>query len=140
MLQGEYQHALDAKGRLILPVKIREDLGGKFYLTKGLDGCLYIYPLQEWIEFSGRINAYPTSSKEARRLKRHFIGSAEECEPDKQGRFLISQPLRNFAKIEKDVTVLGMGDHVEIWSKEVYFEYENDEDISIEEIAGTLEF
>lgn len=140
MLQGEYQHGLDAKGRLILPVKFREELGEKFYLTKGLDGCLYIYPVEEWISFSGRLNALPTSSKEARRLKRHFIGSSVECEPDKQGRFLISQVLRDFAKIEKDVTVIGMYDHVEIWASEQYDRYENDDDVSIEEIAETLEF
>lgn len=139
MLQGEYQHTLDAKGRLILPVKIREDLGATFFLTKGLDGCLDIYPMEEWIKFSERINSLRASSKEARRLKRYFIGSAVECEPDKQGRFLISPALREFAKIDKEVTVLGMGDHVEIWSKEVYYDYEND-DVSIEEIAEMLEF
>lgn len=140
MFQGEYQHGLDAKGRLILPVRIREELGPKFVLTKGLDGCLFIYTPQSWEAFSQSLHRLSTSNKDARRLVRHFIGSSVECESDKQGRFLIPPVLRSFADIDKEVTVLGVTDRVELWSTEKYEAYQNDDDVSIEEIAGALDF
>ncbi|MCD8020714.1 MAG: division/cell wall cluster transcriptional repressor MraZ [Clostridiales bacterium] len=140
MFQGEFQHGLDAKGRLILPVRIREELGTQFVLTKGLDGCLFIFSPSSWKAFSDRLCALPTSSKQARKLKRYFIGSSVECETDKQGRFLIPPVLRNFAEIDKDVTVLGVSDRIELWSTEKYDDYQNEDDEPIEEIAGELDF
>lgn len=140
MFQGEYQHGLDTKGRLILPVRIREELGTQFVLTKGMDGCLFIFTPSAWMEFSDKLNRLPTSSKEARRLKRYFIGSSIECETDKQGRFLIPPVLRNFAEIDKEVTILGVSDKIELWSTERYEEYQKQDDMSIEEIAGELDF
>lgn len=140
MFQGEYQHGLDSKGRLILPVKIREELGTQFVITKGLDGCLFIFTPNSWSDFSGRLNQLPTSSKEARKLQRYFIGSSQDCETDKQGRFLIPPVLRSFAGIDKNVTILGLSDKIEIWSTEKYEAYQNEDDISIEDIAGELEF
>lgn len=140
VFQGEFQHGLDNKGRLILPVRIREELGPDFVITKGLDGCLYIFTTEAWKEFSQRLDALPTSSGNARRLKRHFIGSSTICETDKQGRFLIPQVLRNFARIDKDVTVLGVSDKIEIWGTENYEAYQNEHDESIEDIAGDLVF
>ncbi len=140
MFQGEYQHGLDAKGRLILPAKIREELGAQFVLTKGLDGCLYIFTPESWEEFSRRLKDLPTSSPQTRRLLRHFIGSAVDCETDKQGRFLIPPVLRSFAGIGKEATVLGLTDKIEIWATEKYDSYQNEGDESIEEIAGGLVF
>lgn len=140
MFQGEYQHGLDTKGRLILPVRIREELGAQFVLTKGLDGCLFIFTLESWAAFSEKLDQLPTSSKEARKLKRYFIGSSNQCETDKQGRFLIPPVLRNFAEIEKDVTILGVSDRIELWSTERYEAYQNEDDMSIEDIAGELNF
>ncbi len=140
MFQGEYHHGLDAKGRLILPAKIREDLGTHFILTRGLDGCLFIYTTEGWEHFLEKLNGLPTSSKDARKLKRYFIGSSVECDTDKQGRFLIPPVLRNAAQIQKDVTVLGVSDRIELWGSEKYEEYQNEDDSSIEEIAGALEF
>ena len=140
VLQGEFQHGLDAKGRLILPAKIREELGTRFMLTKGMDGCLFIFGPADWEDFTKKINALPTSSKEARKLKRYFIGSSVECETDKQGRFLIPPVLRTFAEIEKDVTILGLSERVELWSTQKYEAYQNEEDDSIEEIAEGLVF
>ncbi|MEE1229037.1 MAG: division/cell wall cluster transcriptional repressor MraZ [Lachnospiraceae bacterium] len=140
MFQGEYQHGIDAKGRLILPARIREDLGTQFILTRGLDGCLFIYSLEEWKHFLEKLDALPTSSKNARRLKRYFIGSSVECEADKQGRFLIPQVLRNAASIVKDVTVLGVSDHIELWSSEEYNNYQSETEESIEDIASELDF
>ena len=138
MLKGQVQHGLDAKGRLILPARFREDLGSSFCLTKGFENCLYIYPMEEWEAFSAKLEALPPFSNKARRLKRHFIGCSEDIELDKQGRFLIPQPLRAYAKIEKDVTIIGMMDHVEIWSSLYYQDYEEEEEESISDIAEDL--
>lgn len=140
VFQGEFQHGLDAKGRLILPAKIREELGTQFVLTKGMDGCLFIFPPESWENFAGKLNALPTSSRQARKLKRYFIGSSIECETDKQGRFLIPPVLRSFAEIDKEVSVLGVSDRIELWSTEKYDAYQNEEDESIEDIAGDLDF
>ena len=140
MFQGEYKHGLDAKGRLILPVRIREELGRRFILTKGLDGCLFIYSPDSWEAFSGKLKGLSTSSRDARRLVRYFIGSSVECEADKQGRFLIPPVLREFAGIGKDVTVLGVTDRIELWSTERYETYLGDNEESIEDIAGGLDF
>lgn len=140
MFQGEFQHGLDTKGRLILPVRIREELGTNFVITKGLDGCLYIFTPEAWQDFSDRLNQLPTSSGNARRLKRHFIGSSQDCETDRQGRFLIPQVLRSFAGIDKEVTVLGVSDKIEIWGTERYEAYQNENEDSIEDIAGELVF
>ena len=140
LFQGEYKHGLDAKGRLILPVKIREELGQRFILTKGLDGCLFIYSPDSWEAFSRKLNGLSTSSRDARRLVRYFIGSSVECEADKQGRFLIPPVLRAFAQIDKDVTVLGVTDRIELWATGRYEAYQGDNDESIEDIAGGLDF
>ena len=140
MFQGEYKHGLDAKGRLILPVRIREGLGPKFILTKGLDGCLFIFSPESWEAFSEKLKGLSTSSRDARRLVRYFIGSSVEFEADKQGRFLIPPVLRDFAHIGKDVTVLGVTDRIELWSSELYEAYQTDNDESIEDIAGGLDF
>ena len=140
MFQGEYKHGLDAKGRLILPVRIREGLGPKFILTKGLDGCLFTFSPESWEAFSEKLKGLSTSSRDARRLVRYFIGSSVECEADKQGRFLIPPVLRDFAHIGKDVTVLGVTDRIELWSSELYEAYQTDNDESIEDIAGGLDF
>ena len=140
MLQGEFKHGLDAKGRLILPARIREGLGPRFILTKGLDGCLFIFSPDSWEAFSQKLNGLSTSSRDARRLVRYFIGSSVECEIDKQGRFLIPPVLREFAHIDKDVTVLGVTDRVELWASENYESYQTDNDESIEDIASGLDF
>lgn len=139
VFQGEYQHGLDSKGRLILPVRIREELGAHFILTRGLDGCLYIFTPQSWEEFMDKLNQLPASSKQVRRMQRYFIGSSVECDADKQGRFLIPPVLRKAAQIEKEVTILGVMNRIELWATEQYESY-LEEDSSIEEIAAELEF
>ncbi len=140
VFQGEFQHGLDAKGRVILPAKIREELGAHFVLTKGLDGCLYIFTPDSWREFSAKLQELPTSSPQTRRLLRHFIGSAVECETDKQGRFLIPPVLRSFAGINKEATILGVTSKIEVWATEKYDSYQNEGEESIEDIAGSLVF
>ena len=137
MLIGEYEHSLDAKGRLIMPAKLREDIGEKFIITKGLDGCLFAFSLEEWKNFEQKLRALPISNKDARAFSRFFFAGAIDCEIDKQGRFLISSNLREFAELEKEVIIIGMDSRIEIWSKEKW--QATDDDISADEIAEKME-
>ena len=137
MLIGEYEHSLDAKGRLIMPAKLREDIGEKFIVTKGLDGCLFAFSLSEWTNFEQKLRSLPISNKDARSFTRFFFAGAIECEIDKQGRFLISSNLREFAELEKDIVIVGMDSRIEIWGKQ---KWQNcDEKISADEIAQKME-
>ena len=137
MLIGEYEHTLDAKGRLIMPSKLREDIGEKFIITKGLDGCLFAFSIEEWKKFEEKLRTLPISNKDARNFSRFFFAGAIDCEIDKQGRFLISSNLREFAGLEKEVIIVGMDSRLEIWSKEKWIKF--DEDISADEIAEKME-
>ena len=110
MFMGEYNHTIDAKGRLIIPSKFRELLGEEFVLTKGLDGCLSIYPMDEWKAFEEKLRTLPLTNKKARDFKRFFLGSATEGELDKQGRVLISSSLRAYADLDKEVDLAGVLD------------------------------
>ena len=118
MFMGEYQHNVDLKGRLIIPSKFREQLGDRVVVTKGLDGCLYLYSTEAWEAFLGQFGSMNLLSPEDRKLKRYFVAGASECEFDKQGRILLPSSLRNAAGIEKDVVLAGMIDYIEIWDKE----------------------
>ena len=118
MFMGEYNHTIDAKGRLIIPSKFRELLGEEFVLTKGLDGCLSIYPMDEWKAFEEKLKALPLTNKSARAFSRFFVAGATMCELDKQGRILLPAVLREFAGITKDAVLVGVGSRVEIWSKD----------------------
>ena len=113
MLCGEYRHALDAKGRVTFPAKLREDLGDNFVITRGLDNCLSIYPRAEWDKLQEKIASLP--SAKSRGLQRFVFGGACMPEPDKQGRVLIPATLRDYAALEKDVTIVGLSRHAEIW-------------------------
>ena len=137
MLIGEYEHSLDAKGRLIMPAKLRDDIGEKFIITKGLDGCLFAFSLEEWKNFEQKLRALPISNKDARAFSRFFFAGANDCEIDKQGRFLISNNLREFAGLTKEVVIVGMDSRIEIWSKEKW--QQCDSDISADEIAEKME-
>ena len=137
MLIGEYEHSLDIKGRLILPAKIREDMGEKFIVTKGLDGCLFGFSQTEWANFEEKLKTLPLTNKNARDFVRFFLSGAIECEIDKQGRFLISGNLREFAELSKEVVIVGMDSRIEIWSKEKW--QKCDDDISADEIAEKME-
>lgn len=118
MFMGEFNHTVDSKGRLIIPAKFREGLGEEFIVSKGLDGCLFIYTLEEWERFVGKLRELPSAKKEVRDLTRHFMAGAENVTIDKQGRALISDVLRGFAHIVKDVVIVGLGSRLEIWSRE----------------------
>lgn len=117
MLLGEFNHSIDEKGRLIIPAKLRDDLGENFVICNGLEGCLFVYSQEEWNKFVTELEALPRMSKDARIYKRYFFGSASEGTFDKQGRVLVPPPLRKTANLEKDVVLVGVQDHVEIWDK-----------------------
>ena len=132
MFMGTYEHGLDAKGRVIVPAKLRDDLGASFVLTLGLDGCLFAYPMAEWDGFIEKLGELP-GTKEARKLQRHFLASAAPCEVDKQGRALIPAKLREYAGLERDTVFVGVLSKIEIWSKERW--EDNDDYNNIEDIA-----
>ena len=118
MFMGEYNHTIDAKGRLIVPSKFRETLGDTFVVTKGLDGCLFVYDNKEWAIFEEKLKSLPITNKEARQFVRFFLAGAAEVEVDKQGRILVPNVLREFAELNKDVVLIGVASRIEIWSKE----------------------
>lgn len=135
MLLGEYNHNLDEKGRVSVPSKFREDLGNSFIVTKGLDTCLFIYSKDEWATFETKLKNLPLTNTNARNFIRFFFSGAAECELDKQGRINIPQTLREYACLEKDVTVVGVSTRVEIWNREKWNNYTNLENMDMNEIA-----
>ena len=139
MLMGEYNHTIDAKGRLIVPAKFREVLGDEFVVTKGLDNCLFVYPNDEWTRFEEKLKSLPLTNKNARQFTRFFLAGAAACEVDKQGRILLPQVLREFASLEKDVVLVGVASRIEIWSRERWDESMNTYDGDMDEVAENME-
>lgn len=139
MFMGEYNHTIDAKGRLIVPAKFREILGDNFIVTKGLDGCLFVYPNDEWTRFEEKLKSLPLTNKNARQFTRFFLAGAAACEVDKQGRILLPQVLREFASLEKDVVLVGVASRIEIWSRERWDESMNTYDCDMDEVAENME-
>ena len=117
MFMSEYNHSIDAKGRVIVPAKFREELGETFVVTQGLDGCLFVFPNSEWQNFEEKLKSLPMANKDARKFVRFFLAGAALVEVDKQGRILLPSVLREFAALEKDVVLVGVGSRVEIWDK-----------------------
>lgn len=117
MFMGEYNHSIDPKGRLIVPAKFRESLGDEFVVTQGLDGCLFVYPDEEWKAFEEKLKTLPMANKNARKFVRFFLAGAAQVEIDKQGRILLPASLRKFAGLEKEISLVGVGSRVEIWDK-----------------------
>jgi len=138
MFIGEYQHNIDAKGRMIVPAKFREELGQAFVVTKGLDKCMTIYTLEEWKIFENKLKSLPTADAGVRRFQRFFIGGACECESDSQGRVLIPKNLIEYAEIEKDVISVGLSNRIEIWSRENWKEYNEESDFIDNDLAGKM--
>jgi len=133
MFMGEYNHTIDTKGRLIVPSKFRETLGDEFVVTKGLDGCLFVYDNEEWSAFEEKLKTLPLTNKDARTFVRFFLAGAAGVEVDKQGRILLPSVLREFAQITKDVVLVGVASRIEIWSKEKWESASSYEDM--DEIA-----
>lgn len=138
MFIGEYLHTLDNKGRVTIPSKFRDGLEGDFVMTKGLDNCLFLYPMEEWQEIELKLKKLPLTNRESRAFLRFFFAGASEGRIDKQGRILIPPNLREFIEADKELVIIGISTRVEIWSKEKWDEYNSNEDLSYEEIAEKL--
>ncbi|MFS0861384.1 division/cell wall cluster transcriptional repressor MraZ [Fredinandcohnia sp. 179-A 10B2 NHS] len=138
MFMGEYHHSVDAKGRMIVPAKFRDDLGETFVLTRGLDQCLFGYPLSEWKILEEKLKTLPLTKKDARAFTRFFFSGAIECELDKQGRVNIASPLLSYAGLEKECVVLGVSNRIEIWSKDKWEEYFAASEESFSDIAENM--
>lgn len=131
MLMGEFHHNIDEKGRLIIPAKVRFELGEKFIVTRGLDKCLFVYPMNEWENIIAKYRELP-NTKEARNFMRFFLSGATISEFDKQGRMNILTPLINYASLKRECVIIGVNDHLEIWGKDEWdkFVTENEENFS----------
>ncbi|MBQ7872091.1 MAG: division/cell wall cluster transcriptional repressor MraZ [Oscillospiraceae bacterium] len=134
-MYGKYRHTLDAKGRLFVPSKLRDELGDYFYVAKAPDACLTVYPESEWQKLLARCNELPSSKA---RSMRYFFANVAKCEPDKQGRFLLPESLREYAGIDQEVMFLGQGTRAEIWSAERY-EAEEAKYLTPEALAAVME-
>jgi MraZ protein len=120
MFIGEFTHTVDEKGRVTIPARYREELEDGAYVTRGLDGCLVLYPDAEWKLLTEKVKTLPMTDRRARDLRRFFYGSATESMPDRQGRILIPSYLREYASIGSDATVVGMDTYIEIWHPEAW--------------------
>ncbi|NLD48982.1 MAG: division/cell wall cluster transcriptional repressor MraZ [Clostridiaceae bacterium] len=138
MFYGEYQHSVDVKGRVIVPSKFRDGLGEKFIITKGLENCLFAYSSEEWANLEAKIKSLPFTDKDVRAFVRFFFAGASECEVDKQGRILVPQNLRDYAGLEKDVYIIGVSNRVEVWDKNKWENYFEDENMSTDKIAEKM--
>jgi len=137
MLMGEYHHNIDDKGRLTIPSKIRYELGEKFIATRGLDGCLFIYPENEWKNIITKYKELP-NTRDARNFMRFFLSGASELEFDKQGRINISNPLVKYADLSKECIIIGVNDHLEVWSKDRWEDFMNTNEDNFSDIADSL--
>ena len=117
MLMGEYHHSLDDKKRLIIPSKLREDLGDYVIVTRGLEDCLFVYSQNAWNDIVNKLKTLPFTKKDARSFTRLFLSGATVCEFDKQGRITLKEPHTNYASLIKDCVIVGVNDRLEIWSK-----------------------
>ena len=137
MFMGQYEHSIDAKGRAIVPAKYREELGDVFYVTWGVDGCLYLYPQHDWEELARKLQSLP-SNQQSRLIQRQLMASASELTLDKQGRILIPAKLRKSARLEKDLVFVGMINRVLGWDKETFEAQTMGNEMSMEEAMDAL--
>ena len=137
MFMGQYNHTIDTKGRLIIPSKFRDRLGEEFVVTKGMDGCLFVYANEDWSAFEQKLTSLPLINKESRKFARFFLAGASQVEVDKQGRILIASNLRTFAELDKEVVLVGVGSRIEIWSLEKWESMDFDDDM--DDISAAME-
>lgn len=141
MFMGTYQNSIDSKNRMIVPAKFRDKLGYKAVLTLGIDNCIYIYPMDAWMEFVKKLKELPMSDMKARNFARNFMGNAEECEIDKQGRITLPPELREKVSIEKELTTIGCMDKIEVWSRAKFAEAQDEIGMTNAQIAdGMVEY
>ena len=138
MLMGEYHHNLDDKNRLIIPSKFRYELGSKFIITRGLEKCLFAYSVDEWNKIIEKLNTLPFTSKDARTFMRMFLSGATECELDNNGRICITGPLMNYASLNKECVIIGVGERIEIWDQDMFNNFFNDNIENFSDVAENL--
>ena len=138
MFIGEYHHNIDEKSRLIIPAKFRSELGERFVITKGLDKCLFVYSETEWNKLMQKVSSLQFTKKNVRAFERTFIGGASLIEFDKQGRINITSPLVHYANIKKECVIIGVSERLEIWSKEEFESYMNDNEDNLEQITENI--
>ena len=138
MLMGEFHHNIDEKGRLIIPSKFRSELGERLIITKGLDKCLFVYSETEWNKVMQKVGSLQFTKKNVRAFERTFIGGASIIEFDKQGRINITSPLVHYANIKKECVIIGVSERLEIWSKEEFESYMNDNEDNLEQITENI--
>ena len=138
MMMGEYHHSLDEKNRLIIPIKFREELGKEFVITRGLEGCIFLYSLSEWKQIVSKLQSLPFTRKDVRDFSRFFLSGATTLEFDKQGRINITSPLITSANLTKNCVIIGVNDRVEIWSEERWNEFITEKESQLSEIAERL--
>lgn len=135
---GEYHHSIDEKKRIIIPSRFREELKDTFVITRGIENCLFIYSLEEWKKITDKLETLPFTKKDARQFIRFFLSGATEAKFDKQGRIVITTPLLEYAKIEKDCVIIGAGERLEIWSENAWNNFFNEASTNMSDIAENL--
>ena len=138
MFIGEYHHSIDEKGRIIIPSKFRYELGETFVVTRGIDSCLFVYPKTEWVNLISKLNELSFTKKDVRSFQRFFLSGATECEFDRQGRINITSPLAEYAGLTKECVVIGVNDRLEIWSKDKFNNFINENIDNLSDIAENL--
>ncbi|KRL01425.1 division/cell wall cluster transcriptional repressor MraZ [Liquorilactobacillus capillatus] len=138
MFMGEYRHTIDAKGRLIIPAKFREELGSDFVVTRGMDGCLFGYPQAEWATLQAKLQKLPLTKKDARAFVRFFYSAATECDFDKQGRITLPKSLRTHAVLTKKCVVVGVSNRFEIWAEDRWDEFSKEVEVDFDDIAENM--
>lgn len=140
MSSGTYEHTMDAKNRIIIPQKLREELGSVLHACKGFDHCIYIFETEGWEKFRSKLEGLSMTNPKARKVKRIFLGSAKELEMDKQGRIVLDPTLRKHADITKDIVIVGMGDYLEVWDRDTYYDMNGDDDMDELVAEAGIEF
>ena len=138
MLMGEFHHNLDDKGRIIVPSRLREELGENIIVTRGLENCLFIYSENEWAKVVSKLKTLPFTKKDARSFTRMFLSGATNAEFDKQGRIKIAIPLLEYAELQKECVIIGVNDRLEIWSKERWNSFMNVASENLSDLADHL--
>ena len=138
MFMGEYHHNIDDKARIVVPSKFREELGDKFVVTRGLEGCLFVYSSDEWNRIVNKLKTLPFTKKDARAFLRFFLSGAQECTFDKQGRIAVPSALVNYASLNKECVIIGVNDRIEVWSESKFNDFFNENESNISDIAEDL--
>lgn len=138
MMMGESSHSLDDKGRIIIPSRLREELRERFIMTKGLDGCLFFYPMDEWATMEERLKALPMTNANARAFARLFLAGAQDIEVDRQYRITIPPRLREYGAVQKEVVLVGVSNRVELWAEERWRAYQETAQAGYEDVAEKM--